>query len=536
MVEHARTSIEQQATTLFETVDDANTLVSQFEFGSMNTYEDRRTGWHHKYSLEALVRVMYVREFTGYTWQKLHDHISEDERAVKLGFDPQKFADGQSAPARTTLSRAWSDYFGPELKRYISNTAKWVLEIAHEQGNPLGMRSLEPEDKRETSPRTQTRFIRKKTHEVTDEMRRLVFPQIKLKRPDKGTQYEDAAFLTLQSLMGLTGAAAEQASTMCADDWGDNEVPDSDTHLHYLKQLTDEQILKFTHNSIEVMLAQAKRHLEFDRPVELAFDITYVAYYGERDELVMVSGAPDSKQYDWCYKFATASIVGNNVKFTLALRPVQKGETYGEIVRDLYWAAREYVSIRRVYADRAFFSADVLLSLQETGSEYIIPARKNSRIKSEIRRMTHDVKVNQEWVIHGDTEGGPTNTPVETTLALVPSTKKEDTTVAFATNMDIDDEISLDRRETKGLMGWYSRRWGIENSYKTIKDFLAWTTSKEFPVRLFYFGFAVLLYNMWLLVDFVVQVSLDCVEQRTKPRITAKRFLAFVRRSLLTAL
>jgi IS4 transposase len=82
------------------------------------------------------------------------------------------------------------------------------------------------------------------------------------------------------------------------------------------------------------------------------------------------------------------------------------------------------------------------------------------------------------------------------------------------------------------LINRYSRRWGIENSYKAIKDFLSWTTSKEFSVRIFYFGFAVLLYNMWLLVDLVVQVSLDGEKHRYKPRVTAKRFLNLVRKQL----
>lgn len=42
-------------------------------------------------------------------------------------------------------------------------------------------------------------------------------------------------------------------------------------------------------------------------------------------------------------------------------------------------------------------------------------------------------------------------------------------------------------------MDRYSRGWGIEIIYKTIKYFLAWATSKEYVVRFFYFGFAVLL-------------------------------------------
>ena len=38
-----------------------------------------------------------------------------------------------------------------------------------------------------------------------------------------------------------------------------------------------------------------------------------------------------------------------------------------------------------------------------------------------------------------------------------------------------------------------------------IKEFLARTASKTCVVRLFYFAFAVLLYNCWLLVDVLVR-------------------------------
>lgn len=65
--------------------------------------------------------------------------------------------------------------------------------------------------------------------------------------------------------------------------------------------------------------------------------------------------------------------------------------------------------------------------------------------------------------------------------------------------------------------------------HKTIKDFLGWTTSKAFVVRFYFFGFAVLLYNMWLLVDLLVPLRLN-VEHRYRPRVTAKRVLNLVSR------
>lgn len=78
-------------------------------------------------------------------------------------------------------------------------------------------------------------------------------------------------------------------------------------------------------------------------------------------------------------------------------------------------------------------------------------------------------------------------------------------------------------------------RAGIENAYKKIKEFASWTTSKEHKVRLFHFGIAVLLYNMWLLVDFLVQVSLDG-EVESEPEITASRFCGFLDRRVIALL
>lgn len=73
----------------------------------------------------------------------------------------------------------------------------------------------------------------------------------------------------------------------------------------------------------------------------------------------------------------------------------------------------------------------------------------------------------------------------------VSSTNGEGTTV-FATNLRVGPD------EAEPFCRRYSRRWQIENEYKSIKgDFLAKTSSKDYRVRLFYFVFAVLLYNIW---------------------------------------
>jgi IS4 transposase len=116
--------------------------------------------------------------------------------------------------------------------------------------------------------------------------------------------------------------------------------------------------------------------------------------------------------------------------------------------------------------------------------------------------MDHDVAVKQnhemEKKMAGDTV---TITPP---LVGVPSDRKEDVTVMFITNLSVSDATKKARQRTRRVMRRYARRWSIGNSYKSIRDFLTWTTSRNTAVRVFYYGFAVILYDMWLLVNLLI--------------------------------
>lgn len=59
-----------------------------------------------------------------------------------------------------------------------------------------------------------------------------------------------------------------------------------------------------------------------------------------------------------------------------------------------------------------------------------------------------------------------------------------------------------------GAIAEYGKRWDIERDYKSIKRFMAATTSKKFVLRFFYFAFACLRYSVWRAVDLLVQIEL----------------------------
>ena len=96
----------------------------------------------------------------------------------------------------------------------------------------------------------------------------------------------------------------------------------------------------------------------------------------------------------------------------------------------------------------------------------------------------------------------------------------------FVTNRDhvAPDEIAP-------VTNSYSRRWDIENQYKSVQSYLPKTSSKDYRVRLFNFTFAALLYNLWRLTDFLVKVGMDR-EIRSPPVVTARTFVRAVGQSL----
>jgi IS4 transposase len=157
------------------------------------------------------------------------------------------------------------------------------------------------------------------------------------------------------------------------------------------------------------------------------------------------------------------------------------------------------VPIDTVLCDREFDSMDVFQTLSNLDVNYLIPKRIKSTERDAIETMEADgrdvaverASVNVEMGAHS------------MRFLYVPSTKADGTAV-FATNLTVGPE------EAEAFCHRYSRRWQIENEYKSIKnDFLAKTSSKDYRVRLFYFVFAVLLHNIWRLTDFLLKAAIN---------------------------
>jgi len=272
--------------------------------------------------------------------------------------------------------------------------------------------------------------------------------------------------------------------------------------------------------AVNTLLSEVEETEEFFRAGIIAIDITEANPFtgdrtGHEDEIIGTKEKTDEYAYQW----ATVQLVGNAVPLVLDARPVRKGESRVEIVEDLLESAQDLVHVDNLLMDREFDSQHVLEAISQRGLSYVVPKRMYTSERAtakrlcdrDIERSVIDRKLhlgNNEW--H------------ETTLVYRRNEQSEH-----------DDyrqySVFMSNRGGKYLTE-YAYRWEIERGYRSIKRFMAATTSKNFVLRFFYFAFACLLYSMWRGIDLLVQVKLTGEYDRS-PMITADNTLTLLKKA-----
>ena len=202
----------------------------------------------------------------------------------------------------------------------------------------------------------------------------------------------------------------------------------------------------------------------------------------------------------------------------LDARPVRRGESRKEIVKDLLDSAENLVHVDNILMDREFDSQRVLEMVSQRGLSYVVPKRMQTSEKAQAKRLPQrdQDRYETDWKLHlGNNEWH------ETTLIY---RRKEDS--------EYDDHrqysVFMTNRGS-GHLTEYGYRLEIESGYRSIKRFMTATTSKDFGLRFFYFAFACLLYSIWRAVDLLVQVELTG-EYKHTPIVTADNTLTLLKK------
>lgn len=173
--------------------------------------------------------------------------------------------------------------------------------------------------------------------------------------------------------------------------------------------------------------------------------------------------------------------------------------------------------------DRGFHGVLMLKALQSTGKRFLVRAPV-SNVPDVVVEGAED-QVNVELEHEMERSSAPYER-MKVNVFAGPCDHEDVEYWAFATNMAITEESA----ET--LMGQFGDRWGIETSYRVGKGFRPKTTSKDLSVRLFFFIFSMLMYNVWVFLNALapaILVEAVTSETNSRPPITAKYFLGTLR-------
>jgi len=502
---------------------DAFTIACTLSFNSFEAYADTRNSTNDEYEIEAHVRALVLKELHGWKWTELHEFLSEDQRAQTIGYNPEKFAEGKTAPSRTTISRSRNRYFGDKLVTNIDGLAEWIRDYAKETGNLIGDLMVEPEDRTGDSQRTQFRVKREKTHEVAERFRELFYDELELQLPDE-SDFTEADFYDFFLHIALTGDFANNG----ADTWREevdeeDSAPSGDTFREYLRmfdELEENEVTRLFDSINELLWEIADERELTDRFTDVAIDENSWLYYGDSDTPRILEVNP-KRGTDKAFQFLTLSVIGDGgERFTVAVKQVASRQEKIEAVKDLVEEADERLFVRNTMLDRGFYGTLFAQALEETSVNYIIRAQAGRKSKQMWEEAENGVNVERTTM----SRSYAPYESVEVTRFVVPARDDADAEyMAFITNRELTE------RQAKRFGKHYVRRWGIETSYRVIGDFLPKTASKDVALRVWYYRMAILLYNVWVLVNEVVKETFD-LDVDASPPVTAKYLLTVLRK------
>jgi hypothetical protein len=245
----------------------------------------------------------------------------------------------------------------------------------------------------------------------------------------------------------------------------------------------------------------------------------------------MVSGYVDDGELKHGYTFATITIVGNDVPIILGIEGVKEhsdwepaetpADSKADVVGRLLSRAQQYVDLDEVLLARGFYAKEVRAEINRRDLLYTMAVPKYESDYEAIKHIKSkdgvDAAVNHDVPVGIDEDGDHT---AEYLYVPATSDDAEGKYTVFVTNRD-----HVDPDEIAHVTNSYSRRWDIENQYKSVKAYLPKTSSTDYRVRLFNFTFAALLYNLWRLTDFLVKVGIER-EIRSPPVVTARTLMS----------
>ena len=500
--------LDSELNKIFETIDTNSSIKVSFLLSKLDLSILTKRTSYLKYPLEAILKLYLYKKVKGLGnhYEKTKDYfLKNKEEALQLGF-LKNIENNILFPPKRTYNHYISKKITKSQLKHLNFIAEKILILANKNKILLDIEIV-------------TKILKKKKDstnkvfkEATKLVKKLIYPQIKIKLR------HNAKFSTRDLLDVLVHVAyshdfTTNGSTIFQELYPDKKAPSGDLMLHHFSKLNSiEQINIMFEAIFDIIFNFAKQNYKLlnRRKLNIAYDIHKIPYYGNKNDPYITEGKPERGTSHF-YQFLTAAIVVNAQRFTIDAIPTHKLDRIDELLDKSLERIKNKLRINQAYFDRGFDKPKIINTIKKHKIKFIMPKIRSPRVKAWMKKS----EATKARLIK-DFQIGKWKDKAIINLYLVDD--EDGIKRAFITNFHIPEQLS------HYLYRWYSKRWGIETGYRNLDhDFKAKTTTKNYHIRLFYFLFSICLYNLWVLVNIVVSLTLYH-RLLDKPLITAKLF------------
>ena len=280
---------------------------------------------------------------------------------------------------------------------------------------------------------------------------------------------------------------------------------------------TDNKLLEINRKVLKTL----REYGMIPRNIKIAFDFKKQLYYGEKDNPHVI-GILAEKGTKKAFKWHTCVVILKGVELQIGSIMIQKGEKKEFFIQKMI----EYLeslgfTVELSVMDREYYSKVVFKYLDSKGVTYITPvkgskslnAKKEEALKAPKKRVQdYNMKDGYEpgngynYFTHkvGFYAKRKKNFNKLRAQYKNKTRKKEEILCdifVLASNQEFSAPIVKEKYKFYKIRGDYGDRWRIETSYREVIPFVTYSTSKIPEVRNLYFIIALLLYNLWVIVN-----------------------------------
>lgn len=270
---------------------------------------------------------------------------------------------------------------------------------------------------------------------------------------------------------------------------------------------------------------------------EVAIDFHLVPYYGRphksRNELYYGKPRQGTKQF---HAYASACIVEYGLRYTVALTWVRRHETMVKVIERLLAQIDKIgLKIRCLLLDRAFFNVPVAELLQRRQLPFLMPVMfRGRRPKRPTKTGLHWIKRQPAgWYKHV-LKNGKKQIPISVCVGYRRHRNRKD-------QKQVKQKLLFGAWRISGspteIRERYRKRFGIETSYRQLRQARIYTCVRDPHLRLLFVAVALILRNLWIWVHetYLAEGGGDGKTLRLE-RLRFKRILDWLARAVVVLL